>query len=476
MRFAYLMFAVAVLAAIVPTASAFEMVISTDTVTVHTGEVKSIEVAVVSVSDDVVVFASPIEQPWITQPTHLIVNASQQATAKLIFSPFDKTEPGVYTFAFALQSVRTGERRERNLTIIVHSAQVAIEDMIVGGALEPGGWGQLDMFVKNYEDSEATVKLDISAGSFLSYADTITLAAGKFTVVRRGFTIPECQASGEYVVHADVQFQGKTVFSADKSFVIAEKFNPVITKNVTGNLLKTETTVTVKNIGNIEGVAEYSEPVFGTLFFSGDKPAQTGDGFKWLVSLAACQSKTIRYQIDYTIIPVTLVVIFALWYVFFRLRTVRIKKLILQRAKIEKGFEFTVGIDTKSWVKAKDVEIHDFVPSLFEVRDTPGIKPIKRRTEAGTELIWRFKDLRPYEERILDYKIIPLFSISGHVNLPRASVSFTHLGRRITKSSLHTVLGMKLQQQPEQAASAVERATEEIRGAVKKLLKILKRK
>ncbi|MEM7817432.1 MAG: hypothetical protein QXL81_01295 [Candidatus Aenigmatarchaeota archaeon] len=454
----------------VQSASAFEMVVSTDTLAVHTGEVKSIEVAVVSAADDIVVFASPIEQPWITQPTHLIVNASQEATAKITFSPFDKTEPKIYTFHLVLQSIRTGERRERNLTIIVHSAQVAIEKMEVSGALEPGGWGQLDVYVKNYEDSSASVKLDISVGGFLTYSDDFALGAGEFRVVKRGFTIPECQASGEYTAHADVQFQGKNVFSADEPFVIAEKFAPVIVKNETTSAFKAETSVAIKNIGNVGGTAEYTEQILGTLFFAGDKPTSTDGGFKWRIDLGACQAATIHYQIDYTPIPAALFVLLALWYIFFRMRTIGIRKIILQKARIEKGFEFTVGINVKSWVKAKDIEIRDFVPSLFEVRDTPGIKPIKRRSEAGTELIWRFKEFKPYEERILDYKIIPLFSISGNINLPRASVSFVHFGRRITKPSSPATLGMALPQQPERAASALEQAIERINRLVKKLL------
>lgn len=469
MRFSSLILATVLLVAFAGAASAFEMVLSTDSITVHTGETKTVELAVVSASDDVVIFATPIEQPWMSMPTHLFVNASQQVSALLTFSPYARTEPGTYKFLLALQSLKTSERRERNITIVVHSAQVAIEKMVISGALEPAGWGQLDIYLKNYENSSSDIALGVKTDGFLNYTDNVTLDAGGFTIVKRGFAIPECQRAGEYAVRADVQFQGTQVFSAEQPFVIAEKFAPAITKNETGNIFRADTLVTIKNVGNIEGVAEYSDNILGALFFSGDKPTKTDGAFNWTLNVGVCQTRTIRYQIDYTPIPVALFVIFGLWYIFFRLRTVRVTKRILQKARIEKGFEFTVGIDTKSWVNAKDVEIRDFVPSLFEVRDTPGIKPIKRRTEAGTELIWRFKDLRPYEERILDYKIIPLFGISGHVNLPRTVVSFRYLGRHITKSSPPTVLGLKLVEHVERAGDLADRLSSLLKTALKKM-------
>lgn len=468
MKSVYVILALALLIAFAGSASAFEIVLSTDNIVVHTGETKTIDLAVVSAADDIVIFATPIEQPWMSMPTHLLVNASQQATAKLTFAPFDRTEPKTYTFLLALQSLKTSERRERNVTIIVRSAEVAIERMQVTGTLEPTGYGQLDIFIKNYENTSAAIVLDIDAGEFLKSSANITLGPGEFQEIRRGFTIPECQASGEYKINASLSARGTRVFSAEQAFVVPEKFIPLTTKNETTNGFKTDTIATIRNVGNTDGVTEYSDKILGALFFSGDTPASTADGFKWVLNIGACETRVIRYQIDYTPIPVALFLIFALWYVFFRLRTVRVTKRILQKAQIEKGIEFTVGIDVKSWVNAKDIEIHDFVPSLFEVLDTPGIKPVKRKTDAGTELIWRFKDFKPYEERILDYKIIPLFGISGEVNLPRAVVSFGYLGRRVTRQSPGTTLGLKLAEHVERAADFTDKIGGLFKRAAKK--------
>ena len=192
-------------------------------------------------------------------------------------------------------------------------------------------------------------------------------------------------------------------------------------------------------------MAEVSENILGSLFFSGDKPTRIDGGtYKWILNVEPCQSRIVRFRIDYTPIAAILFIIAAIWFILFRMRTVKVSKKILQKAVIEKGTEFTVGVDIKTHVKLKDLEVRDFVPSIFEVRDTPGIKPIKRRTSAGTELIWRFAELPAKEERILDYKIVPLFSVTGVVKLPAATITFTHFGRRITRSSAKASLGLQI--------------------------------
>jgi len=168
------------------------------------------------------------------------------------------------------------------------------------------------------------------------------------------------------------------------------------------------------------------------------------DGFTWNLALATCESRTIRYSVDYSPLLALILLVFALWYIFFRMRTVRLKKIILQKQTVEKGTEFTVGVDLKTYVKVKDVEVRDFVPALFDVKEVPGVKPVKHKTAAGTELIWRFAQLYPYEERVLSYKIVPNFSITGHVTLPRSSVSFGHFGRKISRKSDATTIGLHM--------------------------------
>ena len=46
-----------------------------------------------------------------------------------------------------------------------------------------------------------------------------------------------------------------------------------------------------------------------------------------------------------------------------------------------------------------------------------------RKTEEGTELIWKIGDMKAKEHRILSYKIKPL--VGGQVKLPKAYMKYS---------------------------------------------------
>jgi hypothetical protein len=72
----------------------------------------------------------------------------------------------------------------------------------------------------------------------------------------------------------------------------------------------------------------------------------------------------------------------------------------------------------------KNVIVRDWVSPLAKVLqdDIHGVKPMVRRSEAGTELIWRLGNMRPKEERFLSYGIRTL--VQGSLKMPRAYARF----------------------------------------------------
>ena len=421
--------------------------VNKESVTIHAGEFPTIDLTITSNIDDVFVVATKGERPWMSIPIHIQANRSRITTATLSFSPFLLTAPSIYKLELALESLLTGRRLERNLSIVVRIAEIAIEKIQTTGTLEPNGFGEVELSIKNYEDASTDLVLDTIVGptDLLRETEGLSLLPRGFIVLTKNFSIPKCQKAGEYIASSEITSRGRRIFTATDNFTIGSKFIPVTRRNVTQSVLQSNVEITVENLGNIPGIVEITEDVLGSLFFSGDQPTRIENGtYKWILEVQPCQTRTISYQVDYSSIAAAIFILLAAWYIFFRLRTVKIRKVILQKSKIEKGFEFTVGIDIKSHTKLRDVEVRDFIPGIFDVKDTPGIRPIKRRTPAGTELIWRFNEIHRREERVLDYKIIPLFSMSGTVRLPAATVTFTHFGRRITRSSAKASLGMEM--------------------------------
>src|SRR3989338_8838053 len=125
------------------------------------------------------------------------------------------------------------------------------------------------------------------------------------------------------------------------------------------------------------------------------------------------------------------------------MKTVRIRKYIIQKKEIEEGEEFTVALEIKnSSGSKKSLEVRDFVPSVFTVKETEGLKPAKKKSHIGTELSWNVKDLNNHEERVLTYKIVPIFGVSGTIRLPRASIMFDVRGKKIEKRSFPHSVGI----------------------------------
>ena len=82
--------------------------------------------------------------------------------------------------------------------------------------------------------------------------------------------------------------------------------------------------------------------------------------------------------------------------------------------------------------------VRDWVSPLAHV-DKDGFKhakPVVRKSEAGTELIWRLGDIIAKEERILSYKIKTI--VQGHLKMPKAYIRFMNKkGERVRVNSGH---------------------------------------
>ncbi|HKZ45355.1 MAG TPA: hypothetical protein VJ343_01495, partial [archaeon] len=81
------------------------------------------------------------------------------------------------------------------------------------------------------------------------------------------------------------------------------------------------------------------------------------------------------------------------------------------------------------------VIIRDFVPSIARVVDRfDTVKPVVRRTGTGTEVLWKFDSLKPREERVLTYWIVPSVDVPGTLKLSKAYMKFVDR-KRVKKVS-----------------------------------------
>jgi hypothetical protein len=82
------------------------------------------------------------------------------------------------------------------------------------------------------------------------------------------------------------------------------------------------------------------------------------------------------------------------------------------------------------------------VPPVFDMKELNSLPPVKKKTSAGTELTWKLKDVHNREERLVSYKIIPLFGVHGQIRLPRSRVTFKQGKREIHNNSAYASIGI----------------------------------
>ncbi|MFH1631329.1 MAG: hypothetical protein ABIA21_03895 [Candidatus Aenigmatarchaeota archaeon] len=333
---------------------------------------------------------------------------------------------------------------------ISFATDITIDGVVTPDNVTPGSEVTSQMAMTNHDSTSTTVEINenimLPNMTILSSStENIIFSPNEFKIRKSTFALPECSEAGEYSNVINVIENGVLLSSTKKTFTVEEKFVPNVERNITRNLFLTKSTLTIKNIGNTRGVAEINDKLDGYIFFSGDQPTSTnGKDFTWIRELDVCETKTITYSIDYTILMVPLafvVILLILWFIFFKLSLVRIRKSVHQDKPVKEGEEFTVSLHVKSFVNTTDVEIRDFVPPIFEIVDTPGITPVKTQSNSGTELTWRFGNLNAGEEKVLDYKIKPMFSVTGVIKVSKASILFNYMGKKFKRETRKGIVG-----------------------------------
>ncbi|MBI4162411.1 MAG: hypothetical protein HY513_01900 [Candidatus Aenigmarchaeota archaeon] len=427
-------------------AHAFQLTVADDSITVSTASFREMEIKVASLDTDDVVFSLVDGKPWMTlDPTHVKLNStSTQQTVKLIASPFIDTPLGLYKVVLSAESVKTGERKSVNLFISVQKGEVVdLESITVTGNLQPTGEIIIRYVVRNFrtstaEDISISSVIKSPSGKIIEVKEAIPrMDPDETKTVEKSFVLPPQAEYGDYSVDTTLMHLADARL-VKQSFYVSKR--PVLKEERSKSSLifgyKTE--INVKNVGN----APASDiPVTDTIsgfesaFMSSDKkPVVNGTKYTWnIISLQPGEEAVISYAVDYSPLYLFIIAIIVLLYLyFFKMRTVRVRKNVLQKKHIEEGEEFTIGVEIKNYSgkRVEELLVEDFVPTMFKVKEGSGPKATMKKSSVGTELVWKLSGMYHGEERVVSYKIVPAFGVHGKIRLPRASVKFK-LGNKI---------------------------------------------
>jgi hypothetical protein len=439
-------------------AFAFTVTVPEETVIVPIGGEAEVGVKIYSQTSDSISLTVLENTPWITQSDTMIkLDAGETKTVVIYVSPFVGTVIGVHRITLLAESP-TREQQKKTIFINVNKIElVDAEKVAVAGNLVPTGQVNVTATLKNYKEKTAeSVKVTTtvkSPSSVLVQFEQIigSIDAGETRNVSYSFTIPRNSEPGLYSINITTVSDGSAK-SKIRTFSVSSI--STFTKDVTKlpSFFGFRKMVTVTNTGNVAGDATVTDTVssLDSSFYAGEPPASVRNGeIKWVVkNVAPGESRSFVYAVDYSPVALLLLALgIGAWVYMFKIRTVRVKKYIMEKKFIEEGEEFTVGIEVinTSGAKVEHVTAKDFVPSVFDIKEMDGPKPSRRKVATGTELIWNLKDLHNNEERLFSYKIIPMFGIHGQIRLPRASVHFKKGKNEVENKSFFAMIGIEME-------------------------------
>lgn len=440
---------IAVLLAVLPAVSfAFTVTAPEETIKLKAIAETPIQIKAASLTTDAITATIQEPKPWISlNETQFTVQGGTTKSITLFVTPFADVILGTYGIQILFKSLVTGEEKKATIFINVLRGDVLnIERISVTGSLEPLGSVRVQVFIKNYKPVSADgagVFVRVSGpGRVLNEFSRVLPRLDPDQTQTAEFNIffDKGEPAGSYEAYARVTYINETA-EYRQTFDVKQK--ALIQKETTRQptVFGFEKRIILTNNGNTAGeeaVTEYLSPL-ESAFFTGDAPTLRSSGvYTWVVrSIQPGEMRYIIYRIDYTPLFLFVVAVLILaWVVFFKLKTVRIKKYIVQKKHLEAGEEFTVAIEvTNKLGGVMDIGVHDFVPAVFGIKDAEGPKPAKKKAAGGAELAWHVHSLHHNEARILTYKIVPIFGVHGVLRLPKASVSFKWRNKILTNSS-----------------------------------------
>jgi len=383
------------------------------------------------------------------------LESKSSETVKLYFSAAADAEPIATSFLVTATSTSVLTKNvSASAAVIVRTQRrtsVYISDLFIDKyALNPEDCMNIRIDVTNLNPATESYKLSTVITKDMNpvnrLEDDLLVVDGKSVgSATRSYCIGKHMLWGTYTLSATLKTTlNKLIDTQSKNFNVVEKSDLVYEKSMSYTPFAQIKTITVKNDGNrVERdfyVTETVSDFVSKLFYPVTTPTsvESAEGkvvYNWKVDQLNPDDETsVTYEIRFISIwfsglVIAIVVFLAFTYVY----TPRITKSFTMFGPLKRGKEIPVLLELKNSTlyEIKNIVVGDSIPplaSLVEKFDT--MRPEAKKTDAGTELMWRIKSLKPFEERVLTYRIKTNVDIIGSMRLPRASMEYLNQKRQ----------------------------------------------
>jgi hypothetical protein len=405
--------------------------ISPENVTVAPGSIASYVLTVENTQDTpdkfIITYDGPHIEWKIPGDLLLSVEPGKSKSTSIIFNTYG--EDASYTFDVTATS-------QANPTVFV-TAPLYLNVKVPPAVLVNGiSWARSGDEIDVSVGLEGTKEYDADLVIAIKDGDRIIKAATvPFHTAIGNKTISETMSlsdvlAGTYALVASVEGQ-----KAAETLEIPAVNDMAQTVERGGNMMVEEVTVTVTNNGNVVE-RDYvvtrtanADMVTGFSITPSDCSGEPGNNICNFIipELQPGESMTIIYKLEFwpsyakLAAAVIIIIILSLWY-YSRITKPKIRKSA--RSKGLNEHHVILEIRGSGLKHAKNVVIRDWVSPLARVmhEGSEKLRPVLRKSEAGTELIWKLGDVIPKEERIISYKIKTL--VKGSLKMPRAYMRY----------------------------------------------------
>lgn len=215
--------------------------------------------------------------------------------------------------------------------------------------------------------------------------------------------------------------------------------------------LKTKTTITLYNDGNIENTYIYENPttIFKQIFTKSEPKYEVKKNIHdhtiiyFETNLNPFETKEIEIIVNYRpffIIFILLIIAVLIYY--FERTPILIKKetrLIETNEGEKTRYKILLHVKNRTNKQIENLTVIDVVPKMLELEKNFAIgtmHPTKiiKNEHKGTVVKWQLPILEPHEERIISYQQFSKLSIIGTLKLPSALVKFKNKRGNISRS------------------------------------------
>lgn len=243
---------------------------------------------------------------------------------------------------------------------------------------------------------------------------------------------------GKYMVTVQMYIDGKISDKTSSLFTVPIYRNVEQTKKITPTPIGMFVTLKAINKGNTIDKAIFQDTIENKWWISYLGPApekKQTNGWTWFATLLPNEEEEVSYVLLYWPVPILIVLLISGAVIgYLHLTGVHINKVVRKSKD-----EVRVSLRVRNLIGTLEgCVIRDTIPNSFILpREFGTLKPIIRKTAHGTELLWRIGNMRPGEERIVNYTIIPRHTHKHRVALPVAIVKGVKNEKQVLSVSNH---------------------------------------